>query len=216
MPTSSKMAREAATGASERMGGLEIRQPSAPTPGSNVSAIRNRVEGSLPHQPDSRNVAAIGSVPLMDEDLADRARSAVEVLVGAPRRDVDVPVVERQRDVAGGMRQVPRDDCTHGTCRGGEPRDVLDLPGRIVHTGKECHRQPLAGIRDGRLEVLDTHERFAGPRSDHDEVPRRVQAVEPQLRLDRVSVRGERRGIDERPRSVTRTAGRTTPSTGGG
>ena len=61
IPTSSKIAIEARTGASARIGGLDIRQPSAPSSGSNVSAIRNRVARAFPNQPDRRGTA--GSEP---------------------------------------------------------------------------------------------------------------------------------------------------------
>ena len=47
---------------------------------------------------------------LVDEDRSDRARAAVQILVRAPRREVDVPVVEREFDVAGGVGEVPADN----------------------------------------------------------------------------------------------------------
>lgn len=47
---------------------------------------------------------------LVHEDAADRARARVEVLVRAPRRKVDAPVVQRERDVAGCVREVPAAD----------------------------------------------------------------------------------------------------------
>ena len=58
IPTSSNIASDARIGASDRIGGVEIRQPSAPGAGSNVSAISKRVAGSLPHQPARRSVEA--------------------------------------------------------------------------------------------------------------------------------------------------------------
>ena len=45
--------------------------------------------------------------PLVDEEPADATGPRVEVLVCAPDRKVDVPIVQRQRDVSYAMRKVP-------------------------------------------------------------------------------------------------------------
>ena len=64
-------------------------------PGRRVGRIWNRVAGSVLHQPASFGSDAVGEVPLVHEHAGDRARPAVQVLVGAPRRPVDAPVVQR-------------------------------------------------------------------------------------------------------------------------
>ena len=45
--------------------------------------------------------------PGVHEEAADAARPGVEVLVRAPDGEVDVPVVQRERDVADRVREVP-------------------------------------------------------------------------------------------------------------
>ena len=58
-------------------------------------------------QPRQRRCRARGA---RGRSSRDGARPAVEVLVGAPGREVDVPVVQAQRHVAGGVGEVPADD----------------------------------------------------------------------------------------------------------
>ena len=48
----------------------------------------------------------IVEVPLVHEAAGDRAGAGIQVLVGAPHREIHVPVVQRQWQVADGMRQV--------------------------------------------------------------------------------------------------------------
>ena len=92
-----------------KMGGLDSAQASAVAGGSETGAIWNRVASRVVHQPSNRGRSA-GEVALVDEHARHGARPAVEVLVRAPRREVDVPVVQRERDVAGGVREVPAHD----------------------------------------------------------------------------------------------------------
>ena len=122
--------------------------------GSNVSAISKRVAGSLPHQPARRGAGGVGRQPLVQEQLGDRARAAVEVLVGAPGRGVDVGIVERQGHVPGRVGEVPQRDRAGVVDRGRESGDVVRLARRVVHAGQQGQRQPVAVLADGRLEVV--------------------------------------------------------------
>ena len=91
---------------------------------------------------------------LVDEDRAHRAGAAVQVLVGAPGGEVDVPVVERQLDVPRGVRQVPADDGARVMAGRGEPLDLERLAGREVDAGEEDEREVVRVFGDGGLEVL--------------------------------------------------------------
>ena len=136
-------------------------------------------------------------MPVVDEDLGDRPRAAAQVLVGAPHREVDVPVVQGERHVARRVRELPAGERAGLVDRGREPRDVVDLAGRVVHAGQQGDRERVAMRVDGRLEVLGPHRRLARARSDHDEVLGRIEPVMDELRLDGVPVRRERRRVDE-------------------
>lgn len=44
---------------------------------------------------------------IVHKEPADGSRSSIEVLVGAPDREVDIPVMQGKRDVSYCMREVP-------------------------------------------------------------------------------------------------------------
>jgi hypothetical protein len=141
-------------------------------------------------------------MPFVDEELADGARAAVHVLVRAPRRPVDIRVVQGEGHIPSRMGEVPQRDGA-GTMDGRrEPGDVVGLARGVVHPGQERHGEAVSVLVDGRLEIVRRDERFAVLRPDDDEIARRVQAMQPQVRFDGVSVGREGRGVDEdrRPR----------------
>ena len=142
-------------------------------------------------------------VSVVDEELGDRAGAAVEVLVGAPGRPIDPGVVQGERDVPGGMGQVPERDGARLVDRGGEAWDVVDLARGVVHAGEQGHGEPVTVLVDGALEVLDPVQRLAVPRPDDDQVARGIEPVQAQLQFDGIPVGRERRCVDEdrRPRA---------------
>ena len=155
-------------------------------------------------------------VAFVDEHLGERTGTAVQVLVRAPGGEVDVPVVERERDVAGGMGEVPARQGADRMDRAGQAGDVHDLAGGVVDAGDERHRQPIAMPVDGGLDVLGPQGGLAWPRPDDDEVGGRIETVQPKLRVDGIPVRGKRRGVDEDRRAPCRPDGRRTPGACGG
>ena len=110
MPTLSKIASEVRTGPRARIGGLDTCQAAASAGGP---GHRGHLEPGLrlraPPAVEARQVA-VGEVALVDERAGQRARAGVEVLVRAPGREVDVPVVQLQRHVPGRVREVPAHD----------------------------------------------------------------------------------------------------------
>ncbi len=77
----------------------------------------------------------------MDERPGDRSRTGVEVLVRAPGGEVDAPLVQRQRHVAGGVGEIPTDEGAGGLSGSGDRRDVEQLAGEVVDAAEqhECH-----------------------------------------------------------------------------
>jgi hypothetical protein len=71
-------------------------------------------------------------VPLVHEGAGDGTRPGVEVLVGAPHGEVNVPVVEGELDVAGGVGQVPADGYAVRAGAGGDEGDVEELAGVVL------------------------------------------------------------------------------------
>ena len=155
-----------------------------------------RIESPPAAQTRDRCVARVAFV---DEDRADRARAAVQVLVGAPGGEVDVPVVERELDVPGGVRQVPADDGARFVAGGGEPLDLERLPGREVDAAQEDECEVVRLHGDGRLEVLDPDQVLTVARADDDEVRSRVQPALREMGRQGVAVGREERSVGEDP-----------------
>ena len=155
MPTSSKIVERGG----DRGEGQDRRRRGRPAGGARRRHERRRRgrTGRPDRSPTSRPAGAptqSRAVALVDEDRADRARPAVQVLVGAPGGEVDVPVVERQLDVAGGVGQVPADGRAGGVAGGGQPLDRVGLAGGEVDAGEEDQRDLAGPVGDGRLEIL--------------------------------------------------------------
>ena len=105
--------------------------------------------------------------------------------------------MERQRDVAGGMGQIPADDRAGPVAGLGQTRDRQRLTGREVHAVEDDEREGRAVLRDGRLEVLDPDRVLAGPRSDRDEVRVGVESAPREVAAVGVAVRREDRRIGQ-------------------
>ena len=74
---------------------------------------------------------AAGSPLLVDKESANASRTRVEVLVGAPDGEVDVPVVQPERHVADRVSQVDSNGDALGVSCLRQPRDVEQLS-RVV------------------------------------------------------------------------------------
>jgi hypothetical protein len=145
-------------------------------------------------------------MPLVDEDRAGRAGSAIQILVRAPRGEVDVPIVQRQLDVACGMGQVPADEGSRGmTCRC-QAFDVVRLAGREIDTGEEHHGEIVGVLHDGRLEIGGADDGLTRARTDDDEVRLGIQPAGRKVCRQGVSVGREEWAVGEDPSA---SAGRT-------
>ena len=117
--------------------------------------MSKRVAGSLPHQPARRTALGVGAVALVDEQRGDRAGPGVEVLVGAPHGEVDVPLVESQLDVAGRVGEIEPDDATGiGGRRATMPWRSSSLTGEVVDAAQPHERDLVAPRRPARARQL--------------------------------------------------------------
>ena len=60
---------------------------------------------------------------LVHKRARDRARSGVEILVGTPDGEIDIPIVQSQRHIAGGMSKIDPDDATLFLSERGDSRE---------------------------------------------------------------------------------------------
>lgn len=94
------------------------------------------------------------AVAFVDEESADTARAAVQVLVAAPRSGVDVPIMELKRHVSDGVGEVPDDEDAVGAGEGGDGWDVEELAAVVLDAREEEEGRSLRVLRDDRLDVL--------------------------------------------------------------
>ncbi len=135
-------------------------------------------------------------VPLVDERTGERARPAVEVLVRAPRRPVDVPVVQLQRQVARGVRQVPADDSAGGAAGRGDRGDVEELTAVVVDRTEQHQRYAIALGGEEFDDVLAAQRRLPRSRAQPDHRLVRVVTMPVRLAAHRVAVGREGAVLD--------------------
>ena len=154
-----------------------------------ASAVGIGLEGALhlealglvvpPPAGEERQVLA--EVALMDEGTGHTARTAVEVLVAAPAREVHVPVVQLQVQVAGGMREIEADIRPHPVRSLGDRRHVEGLAGVEVHAAETDQRQLIAQLVDLRHDVLGAQGVLTGTGLHFHQIGLRITAMEGDL-----------------------------------
>ena len=127
---------------------------------------------------------------LVDEHRTDRARTGVHVFVGAPRRGVDFPVVQRQRNIARRVGEVP--DHVRSNLVGclGDPGDVEELPGAERDAGEEDAGERVPEPLD-RGDGFIGREEPCGVRGELHDRRRRVEPVHACMARRGVAVGGE-------------------------
>ncbi len=136
-------------------------------------------------------------VLLVHEAAGDRAGTGVQVLVRAPHREIDIPVVQLQRQVADGMRQVEAGDGADVVRGARDARAVEGLAGAVLHARPQHQRELAAELVDLRFDVLDAQRFFAGARRELDQRFLGFELVPGELPEDGVPVGGERAGLDQ-------------------
>ena len=139
-----------------RMGGLLNCQESAERHRHEVGLelhAKARCRVVPPPSGKTRKVA-VGRVPLVDERAGDRARPGVEIFVGTPDGEIDIPIVQRERDIAGGMCEIDPDDATALLRQGRDSRDIEELAGEKIHSGEKNERDLIAVFFEQRFDVF--------------------------------------------------------------
>ncbi len=130
-------------------------------------------------------------VTLVNEYPADVARARVQVLIGAPRGKVDVPVMQRQGHVARRVREVESGNGAGGVRGLGQPLHIEQLTREIIDAAEkdECDlvRMAINRVQD----VFFANQSLAIPGRDLDDGVLGIESVEPRLRLQQVTVRRE-------------------------
>src|SRR5262249_56578564 len=101
------------------------------------------------------------AVTLVHEAAADRARTAVEILVAAPHGEVGLRRMQSERRIADRMRQLEPGDAAGGVCRARDARDVERLTGAKLHPGPQHQRDLRAVAGQGGFYGLVGHGRVA-------------------------------------------------------
>ena len=107
-------------------------------------------------QPRHQGAVAVfvSNVPFMHEHARHGARAGVDVFVGAPAGEVDVPVVQLKRYVAYGVGQIKPTGGTHRMRGLGDGLEVVPLPGVVVHPAHHHGGEFVAGLRDCRQPIF--------------------------------------------------------------
>ena len=135
-------------------------------------------------------------MPLGNEDPRDRAGTGIEVLVGAPGREVGCPVVELELDVADGVREIEPDRDATPAAELADGGHVEHLPAVVLDAGQEQQRNTVTVFIEQGLEVLEI-EPLVVPGSPVDHAFRGVEAVHTHLARRRVAIRRECLGLDD-------------------
>lgn len=114
--------------------------------GERRTVIHGEAHGFVPAVPPLQTaVAVVVAVLAVHKGTGDGARAGVHVLVGAPAREVNVPVVQLELHVAGGVGEVPADGDAAGVSVGGDGGDVQELAAVVLDTGQEDQGE-LVGV----------------------------------------------------------------------
>src|SRR5690606_33581903 len=89
-------------------------------------------------------------VSLMNEAAADRAWPRVEILVAAPHGEIDVPIVQRERNIADRMRQIEAAGAAAAACAFRDRAHVQALTSQVLHA-RQPNQRELRGVTFDRL-----------------------------------------------------------------
>lgn len=122
----------------------------------------------------------------MDEYCSNGTRSGVDVLVVAPYSKVDVPVVELQIHIAGGVRTVPADQNTFRVSMFRDSWDVKILSGIELYAWKQyqssLRRMAVYGLED--VFCGNSARRLIGLNQNHGLF--RIETMQRDLRLNSI------------------------------
>ena len=132
--------------------------------------------------------ACIARMTLMDECGSDRTRTGVQVFVGAPHRKIDVPIVQRERDIADHVRKIESCNDAVFPCRGCDFLDVEQLTREKIHAAKHHHRELFGVFIDQIDNLFRSNGKLAFARARKNERRFRIELMMHDLGLDGVGV----------------------------
>ena len=109
-------------------------------------------------------------MPLVHEAAADGAGARVQILVAAPHGEVGIPIVQLQRHIADGVREVEADARAGAARRGDQRRELEACPVRYCTPGSSTSARPAPSRSMRPSEILGAKVRLAGARRDLDQV----------------------------------------------
>lgn len=80
----------------------------------------------------------------------------------APDGEVDVPVVEVQWDISGGVGEIPADEQAERVCVGSDGADVEELPGVVLDAGEKDEGGGGGVFGEGGADLLGGEEGEVG------------------------------------------------------
>src|SRR5207253_6230346 len=102
---------------------------------------------------------------LMYECTGDCTGAGVQIFIRTPDGEIDIPIVERERDVADRMRKIEAcDDSVFVHCRG-DLFDFEQLTREKVHAGKHYYRELIRMFLDKINNVFSSNCKLAFARS---------------------------------------------------
>ena len=132
-------------------------------------------------------------MPLVHKRTGDRAWPGVQIFVGAPNGEIDIPIVKRERNVADGVGKIESGNGTvllRGCC---DFLNVEQLACEKVDCTDHYDRELIGVFLDQIDNVFRTNGEFAFARAREN---KRIFGIEPMmrdLRFDRVGIGRERR-----------------------
>ena len=148
----------------------------APRAGTKLRGILKRVWVVAPPAGEARQGGVVGEA-FVHEDAGDAAGAGVEVFVGTEAGVVDVPVVQRERDVPGGVREVEAAGGPDRVGRGRDAGEVEELSGVIIHGSEHNRRQGIFVFPDGGEDVVVPQRVLAFPGFEVDHRLGGIEAV---------------------------------------
>ncbi len=128
---------------------------------------------------------------LMHIDPRHPAGPRIQVFIGAPGRKISAPLVELELHIAHPVGQIKAHHRPHGVARLHDGLHVQDLPRIIIDPADHHRRQLLAGLLDGRQDILVPKQHLALAGLHLDDRLLRVEAVVLRLALDGVLIGGK-------------------------
>src|SRR5207302_1208595 len=99
-------------------------------------------------------------VTLVQIRTGNRARSGVEIFVRTPNREIDVPIMQSERNVADGVGEIDPDHDSMFLRRFGDRRDAEQLASEKIHSGNPYNSERIASFFEKIDNILGAHGEF--------------------------------------------------------